>query len=62
MDFSGGSNGKESAWNAGDTGLGRSPGEGHGNPVQYYCLESPTAREAWQAMVHRVAPSWTQLE
>ena len=34
--------------------LGRSPGEGHGNPPQYSCLENPTDRGAWQATVHRV--------
>ena len=31
---------------------GRSPGEGHGNPLQYYCLENPTDRGAWQVVVH----------
>ena len=45
MDFPGGSEGKESAYNAGDPGLipgsGRSPGGGHGNPFQYACLENP---------------------
>ena len=40
-------------------GLGRSPGEGNGNPLQYSCLENPMDREAWQATVHRVAKSWT---
>ena len=40
-------------------GLGRSPGEGNGNPLQYSCLENPMDREAWQAIVHRVAKSWT---
>ena len=40
-------------------GLGRSPGEGNGNPLQYSCLENPKDREAWQATVHRVAKSWT---
>ena len=56
--------GKESACNAGDLGsiprLGRSPGEGNGNPVQYSCLENPTDRGAWQATVHgvtRVGPN-----
>ena len=50
--------------NAGDRGevgsvseLGRSPGEGHGNPLQYYCLENPMDRRAWQATVHEVAES-----
>ena len=45
MDFPGGSGGKESACNNKDPGstpgLGRSPGEGNGNPLQYYCLENP---------------------
>ena len=52
--------------NAGDTrdvgfipGLGRSPGEGNGNLLQYSCLENSTDREAWQAMVHGVAESDT---
>ena len=56
--------GKESACNAGDLGnvgsipaLGRSPGGGNGNP----CLGNPMDRGAWQATVHRVAKSWTQL-
>ena len=52
--------------NAGDTdsipGLGRSPGEGNGNPLQYSCLENPTDRRAWQAVVHgghkRVRHNW----
>ena len=63
MGFSGGSGGKECACNAGDpgliSGLGGCPGEGHGNPVQYSCLENPKDREAWEAMVHRVTKSWT---
>ena len=49
----------ESACNAGDLGsipgLGRSPGEGNGNPVQYSCLENPMDRGAWQDTVHGVA-------
>ena len=53
------SDGKESACNAGDLGSipgsGRSPGEGNGNPVWYFCLENPTDRGAWWAMVHGVA-------
>ena len=53
--FPGGSDGKESACNAGDPGsipgLGRSPGEGNGNPLQYSCLENPTDRGAWRATV-----------
>ena len=47
--------GKESACNAGDLGLipglGRSPGEGNGNPLQYSCLENPMDRGAWQVIV-----------
>ena len=54
-----GSGDKESAYNAGDlgviSGLGRSPGEGHGNPVQYSGLENPMDRGAWWATVHGVA-------
>ena len=50
-DFPGGSDGKASDYNAGDPdsrpGLGRSPGEGNGNPLQYYCLENPMDRGAW---------------
>ena len=38
-------------------GSGRSPGEGHGNPLQYSCLENPMDRGAWLATVHRVAKS-----
>ena len=53
-----GANGKVSVYNAGDPGSipgsGRSPGEGNSNPLQYYCLENPMDREAWQAMVHGV--------
>ena len=59
LGFPGGSDGKESACNAGDLslipGLGRSPGEGHGNPLQCSCLENPIDRGAWQATVHGVA-------
>ena len=65
LDFPGGSDGKASAYNAGDPGsilgLGRSPGEGNGNPLQYSCLENPMDREAWLATVHGVAKSWTRL-
>ena len=50
-DFPGGSDGKVSVYNAGDLGstpgFGRYPGEGNDNPLQYYCLENPTARGAW---------------
>ena len=49
--FLGGSDGKMSAYNAGDLGSipgsGRSAGEGNGNPLQYYCLENPMDRGAW---------------
>ena len=61
--FPGGSNGKESACNAGDLGLipgsGRSPGEGNGNPLQYSCLDNPMDRGAWWATVHSVTESDT---
>ena len=54
---------KESACNAGNPGsipgLGRSPGAGHGNPLQYSCLENPMDRGAWHAVVRRVAQSDT---
>ena len=51
MDFPGGSDSKASVYNVGDPGLipgsGRSPGEGNGNPLQYYCLENPMDGGAW---------------
>ena len=51
LDFPGDSGGKASVYNAGDLssipGLGRSPGEGNGNLLQYYCLENPMDRGAW---------------
>ena len=51
MDFSGGSDGKSSAYSVGDPGsipgLGRSPGEGKGNPLQHSCLENPMDGGAW---------------
>ena len=54
-----------SACNAGDLGsipgLGRSPGEGNGNPLQYSCLENPMDRGAWWATVHGIAKSQTGL-
>ena len=60
---------KEYACNAGATGdkgsipgSVRSPGGGHGNPLQYSCLDNPIDRGAWQAAVHRVSPSQTQLK
>ena len=56
---------KESACNLGDPGsihgLGRSPGEGNGKPLQYSCLENPMDRGAWWAAVHGVAKSWPGL-
>ena len=59
----GGSDGKASASNVGDLGLipglGRSPGEGIGNPLQYSCLESLMDRGAWWAIVHGIAKSQT---
>ena len=59
----GGSDGKESACNAGDLGLilglGRSPGEENGNPLQYSCLEDTKDRGVWLATVHGAAKNWT---
>ena len=43
-------------------GSGRSPGGGHGSPVQYSCLENPVDRGVWQAIVHSVAQSQTRLK
>ena len=67
--FLGGSGDKEPPANAGDLrdagsilGLGRSPGGGHGNPLQYSCLENPMNRRSWWATVHGVTKSWTQLK
>ena len=61
--FPGGSDGKESVCNAGDPGSipgsGRSPGGGHGNPLQSSCLQNPMDRGAWRATVHGVAESDT---
>ena len=55
---------KASVYNAGDMGLipglGRSLGEGNGNPLQYSCLENLMDRGTWQAIVPRVAKSQTQ--
>ena len=42
-------------------GLGRSPEGGHGNSLQYSCLENPIDRGAWWVTVHRITKSWTQL-
>ena len=63
MGFPGGSDGKASVYNAGDPvsipGLGRSPGEGNGSPLQYSCLENPMDGAAWWATVQGVAKSRT---
>ena len=63
--FPGGSDSKESICNAGDPGSihgsGRSPGEGHGNPFQYSCLENPVDSGTWLAIVHGVTKSQTRL-
>ena len=65
MNFPSGSDGKESACNAGDPGLipglGRSPGEGKGYPLQYSCLGNPMDEGVWWTTVHGVSKSWTQL-
>ena len=64
-DFPGGSDSKASVYNVGDPGLspglGRSPGEGNGNPLQYSCLENAMDRGAWKATVYGVAKSRTRL-
>ena len=61
--FPGGSDGKESIYNAGDLGsicgLGTSSGEGHGNPLQCSCLENSMDRGAWWAIVHGNTKSQT---
>ena len=63
--FLGGSDGKASASNAGDPGsipgLGRSPGEGNGDPLQYSCLENPMDGGAWYPTIHGVEKSRTRL-
>ena len=65
LGFPGDSGGKESARNAGDPDstprLGRSPGEGNGNSLQYSCLENSTDRGAWWATIHGIPKSLTQL-
>ena len=65
MGFSGGTDGKASACNVGDLGpipgLGRSTGEGNGNPLQYSCLENPLDGGAWWATVQVVAKSQIRL-
>ena len=69
MGFPGGTSGKEPTANAGDitdagstSGLGISPGGGHGNPLQYSCLENPMDRGVWWLTAHRVAMGQTQLK
>ena len=61
----GGTDGKESACKAGDSGsfpgLGTSPGEGKNNPLQYSHLENSMDRGAWRSTAHVVTKSWTQL-
>ena len=61
LSLAGGSGDKESTCNVGDQGsipgLGRSPGEGNGTPLQYSCLEDPMDRGAWQATVKVVLES-----
>ena len=63
MDCPGNSEVKASACNAGDLDsiprLGRSPGEGNGNPLQYSCLKNPMDGGAWWATVHHIAKSRT---
>ena len=68
LDFPGGSDGKTSAYNAGDPGSfpgwGRSSGEGNGNTLQYSCLENPGDGGAWRAAgsgSHRVGHNWSKL-
>ena len=65
MNFPGGSDGKASAYNAGDLGSipgsGRSSREGNGYPLQYSCLENPMDRGAWWATVDGVAKSRRRL-
>ena len=65
MEFPGGSDGRASVYNAGDLGsipgLGRFPGEGNGNPLQYFCLENSMDRGASWATIHGVAKSQTLL-
>ena len=59
---------KNPSANAGDLkdaglipGLGRSPGEGYSNPLQYFCLENPVDRGAWRSTIHRVVePDMTE--
>ena len=63
--FPGGTDSKESACSEEDPGSipgsGRSPGEGNGSPLQYFCLEDPIDRGAWRATIHGITKSQTQL-
>ena len=65
LSLPGDSDGKESACTVGDLGsipeFGRSPGGGHGKPLQYSCLGNPMDKGAWWATVHGVGKSQTQL-
>ena len=65
MEIPCGSDSEESARNAGDLGsvpgLGRSPGEGNGYPLQYSCLENPMDRGVWWVTIHGISESQTQL-
>ena len=65
LGFPGGSDGKEPACNSGDLGsipgLGRSHGEGNGNPLQYSCLENSMDRGDWRSTVHWGEKHQTQL-
>ena len=65
MGFPGGAVVKTLPANAGDVGsipgLGRSPGGGNGNPLQYSCLGNPMDRGVWQAIVHEATKSQTLL-
>jgi len=69
MGFPGATGVKNPPANAGDVkdgglipGLGRFPGGGHGNLLQYSCLENPMDRGAWWATVHSISKRWTQLK
>ena len=63
LNFTGGSDSKEYAYNVGDPclipGLGRSPGEVNGIPLWYSCLENSMDRGPWQSVVREVSKSWT---
>ena len=63
--FLGGSDGKEAACNGGDSGsipgLGKSPREGHGYPLQYSYLENNMDKGSWWATVHGITKNWTGL-